>query len=123
MARCRGQRYEAVLFDLDGTLVDTGTLILKSFDRTAREVLGVEAPSEELVSAVGLSLVEQFERVARAAILGGDYERPTQALYDRSPLPELREGTVAEEVGALRDRLVRHYSEVNSELHDEYIRP
>jgi pyrophosphatase PpaX len=30
---------------------------------------------------------------------------------------------VAEEVGALRDRLVRHYSEVNSELHDEYIRP
>jgi pyrophosphatase PpaX len=115
-------RPDAVLFDLDGTLVDTGTLIKVSADRTMREVLGVVAPGEELLAAVGIPLYEQFDRIARAVVLGTEHERPTGALYDRGPLESLS-GEADTQVRGLRCRLIDRYSEINYELHDEYIKP
>jgi pyrophosphatase PpaX len=42
-----------VLFDLDGTVIDSGAIILASMRHAAREVLGVEPPEDELMAAVG----------------------------------------------------------------------
>jgi pyrophosphatase PpaX len=46
-------RFPVVLFDLDGTVVDSGAIILASMRHATREVLGIEAPDEELMAAVG----------------------------------------------------------------------
>ncbi|MDR1775013.1 MAG: HAD-IA family hydrolase [Actinomycetes bacterium] len=112
---------QAVLFDLDGTLVDTGQLIRVSCDRTFREVLGIAAPAAELTAAVGTPLVEQFERVARGVVCDNDWERPTQALYGRDRLTPLN-GAQRAAVDELRDRLITHYTALNDAIHDEYIR-
>ena len=50
-----------VLFDLDGTLIDSGPLILASFRYATRTVLGRTIPDEELMAGVGgHGLVEQM---------------------------------------------------------------
>jgi len=46
-------RFPVVLFDLDGTVIDSGAIILASMRHAAKEVLGAEPPDEELMSAVG----------------------------------------------------------------------
>ena len=46
-------RFPVVLFDLDGTVIDSGAIILASMRHAAREVLGIEPPEEELMAAVG----------------------------------------------------------------------
>jgi pyrophosphatase PpaX len=46
-------RFPVVLFDLDGTVIDSGGIILASMRHAAREVLGVEVPDEQLMAAVG----------------------------------------------------------------------
>jgi pyrophosphatase PpaX len=46
-------RFPVVLFDLDGTVVDSGAIILASMRHAAKEVLGVEPPEDELMAAVG----------------------------------------------------------------------
>ena len=46
-------RYPVVLFDLDGTVVDSGPIILASMRHATREVLGTEHTDDELMQAVG----------------------------------------------------------------------
>lgn len=46
-------RFSVVLFDLDGTLVDTNHLIVTSFQHTLRELLGLEVPAETLYKHFG----------------------------------------------------------------------
>jgi pyrophosphatase PpaX len=46
-------RFPVVLFDLDGTVIDSGAIILASMRHAAKEVLGVEPRDEELMAAVG----------------------------------------------------------------------
>src|SRR3954466_12487437 len=46
-------RFETVLFDLDGTVVDSGAIILASMRHATREVLGEEYTDAELLQAVG----------------------------------------------------------------------
>ena len=46
-------RFPVVLFDLDGTVVDSGAIILASMRHAAKEVLGLEPSDEELMAAVG----------------------------------------------------------------------
>jgi pyrophosphatase PpaX len=46
-------RFPVVLFDLDGTVIDSGAIILASMRHAAREVLGEEPPDELLMAAVG----------------------------------------------------------------------
>jgi pyrophosphatase PpaX len=57
-------RYRTVLFDLDGTLVDSGAMILASFRHATRTVLAREIPDEQLLVYVGgMRLVEQMQRI------------------------------------------------------------
>ena len=46
-------RFPVVLFDLDGTVVDSGAIILASMRHATREVLGREYSDEELLQSVG----------------------------------------------------------------------
>ena len=51
---------KAVLFDLDGTLIDTYQLILESFRHATRKVLGRVIPDEQLMVKVGQPLSTQI---------------------------------------------------------------
>ena len=58
-------RYPIVLFDLDGTLVDSGAMILSSFRHATRTVLEREIPDEELAALVGgMNIREQMQSLA-----------------------------------------------------------
>jgi pyrophosphatase PpaX len=46
-------RFPVVLFDLDGTVIDSGAIILASMRHAAKEVLGAEPPDELLMAAIG----------------------------------------------------------------------
>jgi len=46
-------RFPVALFDLDGTVIDSGAIILASMRYAAKEVLGIDAPDEVLMAAVG----------------------------------------------------------------------
>jgi pyrophosphatase PpaX len=46
-------RFPVVLFDLDGTVVDSGGIILASMRHATRTVLGRDIPDEALMAAVG----------------------------------------------------------------------
>jgi pyrophosphatase PpaX len=46
-------RFPVVLFDLDGTVVDSGAIILASMRHAMREVLGEEFGDDELLQSVG----------------------------------------------------------------------
>lgn len=51
---------QAVLFDIDGTLIDTVDLIVKALDYTYRKHLGVALPRAELRRLIGLPLKAQM---------------------------------------------------------------
>lgn len=53
-------RFGTVLFDLDGTVVDTRELIRQSHRHAVTTVLGREMPDDELLANVGRPLVEQM---------------------------------------------------------------
>jgi len=46
-------RFQTVLFDLDGTVVDSGAIILASMRHATQEVLGRDYSDEELMQTVG----------------------------------------------------------------------
>ena len=46
-------RFPVVLFDLDGTVVDTGAIILASMRHAAETVLGVDYTDDQLLASVG----------------------------------------------------------------------
>jgi pyrophosphatase PpaX len=57
-------RFPVVLFDLGGTLVDSGAIILSSFKHATQTVLRREFPDEHILAAVGGSnLSEQMRRL------------------------------------------------------------
>ncbi|MFN8110806.1 MAG: HAD-IA family hydrolase [Thermoleophilia bacterium] len=51
---------DPVLFDLDGTVIDTVALIRESHRHATRQVLGRELTDEQLVANVGRPLIEQM---------------------------------------------------------------
>jgi pyrophosphatase PpaX len=52
-------RYGTVLFDLDGTLIDSGAMILASFRHATRSVLRREYSDADLLAAVGGSTLHE----------------------------------------------------------------
>jgi len=79
-------RFETVLFDLDGTLIDSAALILASFRHATRTVLGRVIPDEVLLANVGGGSIETqmsvFDR-ERAGELVRVYREHNNAAYRR----------------------------------------
>ncbi len=90
--------YKAILFDLDGTLTESGEGITKSV-RYALEKLGKPAPPlEELRVFVGPPLMEQFMKYAdldeEGARLAVKYYRErysTEGIFENRPYPGVEE--------------------------------
>jgi len=84
-------RYPFVLFDLDGTIVDSAWMILASFKHATSTVLGREIPEEVLMAQVGSGhLAEQMR--------------------------SFEEGLPEERVQLLVDTYRAHYAPLHSEL-------
>jgi pyrophosphatase PpaX len=78
-------RFPVVLFDLDGTLIDSGAMILASFRHATRTVLAREIPDEALLARVGgASLSEQMRAIdpARVDDLVASYREHNEPLHD-----------------------------------------
>ncbi len=57
-------RFRIVLFDLDGTLIDSGPIILASMQHAVRTVLGRDIPPDELgMSIGGQGIVAQMQAI------------------------------------------------------------
>jgi len=57
-------RFPVVLFDLDGTLIDSGPIILESMQYAVRTVLGREIPRDELGLTIGgQGIVAQMQAI------------------------------------------------------------
>jgi pyrophosphatase PpaX len=59
-------RFDTVLFDLDGTLIDSGAMILASFRHATRAVLEREVPDAELLALVGSTHLREQMRLIDA---------------------------------------------------------
>jgi phosphoglycolate phosphatase-like HAD superfamily hydrolase len=55
--------FDAVLFDLDGTILDTTEYILRAYQHSFKRNLKKEISWKELVPAMGLSLIECYRRL------------------------------------------------------------
>jgi pyrophosphatase PpaX len=78
-------RYPIVLFDLDGTLIDSGEIILASFRHATKTVLAREIPDEVLAAAVGGSNIYEQMRAfdeERAEELVRVYREHNEPLHD-----------------------------------------
>jgi pyrophosphatase PpaX len=78
-------RYGTVLFDLDGTLVDSGAMILASFRHATKTVLERELSDAELMASVGTPLREQMRLIdaERADELVAVYRAHNVPLHDK----------------------------------------
>jgi pyrophosphatase PpaX len=78
-------RFPVVLFDLDGTLIDSGPMIVASMKHAAKSVLGREIPEEVLSAAVGgPGLVAQMHALApdRVDDLVAAYREHNEPLHE-----------------------------------------
>ena len=105
MAMPAPRHLPAVLFDLDGTLIDSIELILKSARYAFEKLERIAPPDEEWLAGVGIPLFTMFARYARdtadrdALIVA--YREYQMANHDR--LVRCYDG-IADTVAALRDR-------------------
>jgi pyrophosphatase PpaX len=125
-------RFPVVLFDLDGTLIDSGPIILASMQHATRTVLGREIAYEELAATVGgQGLVTQMEAIdpERADDLVEAYRLHNDPLHDTleafdevlALLPRLRaEGRTLGIVTAKRHRTVGLALERFPELRENF---
>src|SRR5581483_5309109 len=95
-------RFPVVLFDLDGTLIDSGPMIVASMKHAAKSVLGRDIDEEQLTAAVGgPGLVAQMQALApdRVDDLVAAYREHNEPLHEQleafwevvEVLPRLRE--------------------------------
>jgi pyrophosphatase PpaX len=91
--------YPNVLFDLDGTLIDSGAIILASFKHATQTVLEREIPEAELAALVGGSNIYDQMRaidVAQADELVRVYREHNEPLHDELEAFEGIEHVLAE---------------------------
>jgi len=78
-------RFPIVLFDLDGTLIDSGAMIVASMRHAVTTVLGREVPEDELKAAVGgPGLIAQMRALDESRVdeLVAAYREHNEPLHD-----------------------------------------
>lgn len=76
--------YKAVFFDLDGTLINTNSLIIDSFKHTIKYHLNIDYPEEKIVKFFGEPLLTSLERVNKdkASLLLETYLKYNEKMHD-----------------------------------------
>ncbi|WP_346940092.1 pyrophosphatase PpaX [uncultured Clostridium sp.] len=76
---------KAILFDLDGTIIDTNELILTSFNYVLNNYLGLNISKEEIVESFGIPLKDVMDQYAkeRAEELVDEYIRYSLESHDK----------------------------------------
>jgi len=79
-------KYKYVLFDLDGTLIDTNSLIIDSFKYTYKTHLGIDVPEEEILKYFGEPLIVTLRRYSeeQADAMYQTYITYNEAKHDSS---------------------------------------
>lgn len=97
MAKLQGRTIEGVLFDADGTLIDTYDIILRSMDYVLNGQHGLGLTDAELMAGVGTPLHDQMRAFAQgdealAAELAEAYRQHNDASHDQgiSAFPDTR---------------------------------
>ena len=78
-------RYACILFDLDGTLLNTNDLILQTFNYTLQEILGITVPKEQIFATYGRPLSEimaEFD-AEKADLLLDTYRAYNAKIHDQ----------------------------------------
>jgi pyrophosphatase PpaX len=78
-------RYPTVLFDLDGTLIDSGAMIIASYKHATQTVLGREVPAEVLAGFIGGGTIREHMTsldAAQADELVRVYREHNEPLHD-----------------------------------------
>jgi pyrophosphatase PpaX len=85
MSRAAERPYQAVLFDMDGTLLDSADLIVTTFTETCRTLLGRTVDREETLRSWSWPVRAKFHALApdRADELTQEYLRRYLELHDR----------------------------------------
>jgi pyrophosphatase PpaX len=96
---------KAILFDLDGTLIDTTELILYCFNHAWKTICGQTHPPEVFIATMGVPLKDAMGR-----------------------LLEITDGMQLEQIGEVRstglvESLVQEYRACNAANHDRLARP
>jgi pyrophosphatase PpaX len=84
LASISSVRFPVVLFDFDGTVVDSGAMILASFRHATKTVLDRDLSDAELLAAVGTPLQEQMRSIdaERVDELVSAYRAHNEPLHD-----------------------------------------
>lgn len=80
-------RLEGLLFDADGTLIDTHDIILASMRHTVNDLYGFDYTDEDLMHGVGTPLLDQMVALAngdmqKAESLVTDYRKHNDSIHD-----------------------------------------
>ena len=110
------RRPHCILFDLDGTLLDTHDLILESMQYATREVLKCTVPDDELMAMVGQPLDTQMQALAHA------YGHPNLMITSEAVRSGRAKGLPKYDEAALAAELSRVYRGYNEAIHDERVR-
>jgi pyrophosphatase PpaX len=118
------QRLTCVLFDLDGTLVDTTDLIFESYRYTLQTLLGFTPTDEELLGQYGRPLPETMRELLLAPSRTAALKLEDATTTD-DPKGNLKQRAGRTQVAdeELVDNLVRFYRDYNVRNHDGLIRP
>lgn len=93
----------AILFDLDGTLIDTTDLIIACFEHSWRTVTGRGQARETLIATFGMPLREAFRVLAAEQDCGPDADQVEQLLLEyRSFNLANHDGMIRRFPGAMR---------------------
>jgi pyrophosphatase PpaX len=93
-----------VLFDFDGTLVNTTPLILRCFRATWQQVCGITCEDAEYIRTFGIPLHTAMEQMLERFAAEGHITRPT-------------------DLAAKAEELVLTYRAFNEDWHDQMIQP
>ncbi|MBS1789136.1 MAG: HAD-IA family hydrolase [Acidobacteria bacterium] len=104
MSNQRTNPPQVILFDFDGTLVNTTPLILKSFRATWKKMFGFEMEDADYIKTFGTLLHSAMKELTEQCVANGWICK-------------------VDDLTAMADELLRTYRTFNNEWHDQIVEP